>query len=173
MELELGKKYNVKVMKLLDFGIVVKLLDSQNNRTELIHVSQISDKFVKNIESFVSVGNEYEAEAVSGNGKGKDVQLSLKHLHIEPIRVSKPVEFVEKPKINKSKNFKKHEEFIKDKDEIDEKPVSHSRNHKPCRNKKQDIFDNKEFDSFNKEKSRRKERYVRKRNTKRRDDFDY
>lgn len=168
MELELGKKYNVKVIKLLDFGIVVKMLDEPEYCTELIHVSQISDKFVKNIESFVSVGNEYEAEAVSGNGKGKDVQLSLKHLHIEPIRVSKPVDVVEKSS-NKTKNL----ENIKDKDEYDEKLVSHPRNPKSHKNKKQDLFDNKEFDSFNKDKSRRKERYVRKRNNKRRDDFDY
>lgn len=173
MELELGKKYNVKVIKLLDFGIVVKMLDVPEYCTELIHVSQISDKFVKNIESFVSVRNEYEAEAVSGNGKGKDVQLSLKHLHIEPIRVSKPVNVIENSKINKTKNLNDLKEVIKDKDEYDEKPVSHSRNSKSHRNKKQDIFDNKEFDSFNKDKSRRKERYVRKRTNKRRDDFDY
>lgn len=173
MELELGKKYNVKVVKLLDFGIVVKMLDVQEYCTELIHVSQISDKFVKNIESFVSVGNEYEAEAVSGNGRGKDVQLSLKHLHIEPVRVSKPVDVVERPKINKSKNFNDYKEFAKDKDDDDEKPVSHSRNPKPYKNKKRDMFDNKEFDSFNKDKNRRKERYVRKRNNKRRDDFGY
>lgn len=173
MELELGKKYNVQVVKLLDFGIVVKMLDAHEHCTELIHVSQISDKFVKHIESFVSVGDEYEAEAVSGNGKGKDVQLSLKHLHIEPIRVSKPVDIVEKQHTYKSKNFNETKEFIKDKDECEEKLVSHSRNPKPHRNNKQDLFDNKEFNSFNKDKSRRKERYVRKRNTKRRDDFDY
>lgn len=173
MELELGKKYNVKVIKLLDFGIVVKMLDEPEFRTELIHVSQISDKFVKNIESFVSVSNEYEAEAVSGNGKGKDVQLSLKHLHIEPIRVSKPVDVIENSKINKSKNLDDMKEVIKDKEEYDEKPVSHSRNYKSHRNKKTDLFDNKEFDSFNTDKSRRKERYVRKRANKRRDDFDY
>lgn len=173
MELELGKKYNVKVIKMLDFGIVVKMLDEPEYCTELIHVSQISDRFVKNIESFVSVGNEYEAEAVSGNGKGKDVQLSLKHLHIEPIRVSKPVDVIEKSKINKAKNSDAIKEVIKDKDEYDEKLVSHPRNSKTHRNKKQDLFDNKEFDSFNKDKSRRKERYVRKRNNKRRDDFDY
>lgn len=172
MELELGKKYKVKVIKLLDFGIVVKMLDEPEYRTELIHVSQISDRFVKNIESFVSVGNEYEAEAVSGNGKGKDVQLSLKHLHIEPIRVSKPVDVVEKSS-KKTKNLENIKEVLKDKDEYDEKLVSHPRNSKSHKNKKQDLFDNKEFDSFNKDKSRRKERYVRKRNNKRRDDFDY
>lgn len=172
MELELGKKYKVKVIKLLDFGIVVKMLDEPEYCTELIHVSQISDRFVKNIESFVSVGNEYEAEAVSGNGKGKDVQLSLKHLHIEPIRVSKPVDVVEKSS-KKTKNLENIKEVLKDKDEYDEKLVSHPRNSKSHKNKKQDLFDNKEFDSFNKDKSRRKERYVRKRNNKRRDDFDY
>ncbi len=173
MELELGKKYNVKVIKLLDFGIVVKMLDVPEYCTELIHVSQISDKFVKNIESFVSVNDEYEAEAVSGNGRGKEVQLSLKHIHIEPIRVSKPVDVIENSKINKSKNLDDMKEVIKDKDEYDEKPVSHSRNSKSHRNKKTDLFDNTEFDSFNKDKKRRKERYVRKRKNKGRDDIDY
>lgn len=172
MELELGKKYNVKVIKLLDFGIVVKMLDEPGYCTELIHVSQISDKFVKNIESFVNVSDEYEAEAVSGNGRGKEVQLSLKHLHIEPIRVSKPVDVIENSKINKSKNFDDMKEVIKDKDEYAEKPVRHSKNSKSHRNNKTDLFDNTEFDSFNNDKKRRKERYIRKRKNKGRDDID-
>ena len=71
-----GEKYQVKVESILPIGAVVRMPD---NRTELIHISQIASCFVDSVENFVSVGETYEAEVVEGQGK-KPIQLSLKHL---------------------------------------------------------------------------------------------
>lgn len=71
-----GEKYQVKVESILPIGAVVRMPD---NRTELIHISQIASCFVDSVENFVSVGETYEAEVVEGRGK-KPIQLSLKHL---------------------------------------------------------------------------------------------
>ena len=71
-----GEKYQVKVESILPIGAVVRMPD---NRTELIHISQIASCFVDSVENFVSVGETYEAKVVEGPGK-KPIQLSLKHL---------------------------------------------------------------------------------------------
>lgn len=71
-----GEKYQVKVESIIPIGAVVRMPD---NRTELIHISQIASCFVDSVENFVSVGETYEAEVVEGQGK-KPIQLSLKHL---------------------------------------------------------------------------------------------
>lgn len=73
-----GEKYQVKVESILPIGAVVRMPD---NRTELIHISQIASCFVDSVENFVSVGKIYEAEVVEGQGK-KPIQLSLKHLDL-------------------------------------------------------------------------------------------
>lgn len=71
-----GEKYQVTVESILPIGAVVRMPD---DRTELIHISQIASCFVDSVENFVSVGETYEAEVVEGQGK-KPIQLSLKHL---------------------------------------------------------------------------------------------
>ena len=77
MELKLGQTYKVKVIKLIQYGCIVKLED---NSTELIHLSQISNQFVNNVEEFVNVGDMFDAKGVSGTKN--PVQLSLKHLNL-------------------------------------------------------------------------------------------
>ena len=73
-----GEKYQLKVESILPIGAVVRMPD---NRTELIHISQIASCFVDSVENFVSVGETYDAEVVEGQGK-KPIQLSLKHLDL-------------------------------------------------------------------------------------------
>lgn len=75
--MELGSIYKVKVERIVKSGIVVKLEDGS---TELIHVSKLSNDYVKNIEDFVSVGDVFDAKCVEG--KQKDTELSLKHLNL-------------------------------------------------------------------------------------------
>lgn len=77
MELQLGQTYKVEVIKIIDYGCVVRLEDRS---TELIHLSQISPKFVKHVEEFVSIGDVFEAQGVPG--LKNPVQLSLKHLNL-------------------------------------------------------------------------------------------
>ncbi len=78
MELALGQKYQVKVVKITPRYIVVSMPD---DTTEIIHISQIANCFVKYTSDFVSVDQTYEAEAVEGNNR--PVELSLKHLDLK------------------------------------------------------------------------------------------
>lgn len=78
MTLEIGSIYHVKVIKLLDKAIVVRLLD---NSTELIHVSKIANAFVKAPEEYVSIDDEFDAVGVKG--QTKPVELSLRHLDLK------------------------------------------------------------------------------------------
>lgn len=79
MELKLGQIYHVTVIRVLDFGAVVALEDGS---TELIHISNISDKYVSNVSDFVEVGHTYSA--IGCAGKKKDVELTLKMLDLQP-----------------------------------------------------------------------------------------
>lgn len=78
MTLEIGSTYHVKVIKLLDKAIIVRLTD---NSTELIHVSKIANAFVQSPEEYVSLDDEFDAIGVKG--LTKPVELSLKHLELK------------------------------------------------------------------------------------------
>lgn len=78
MELQLGQKYQVRVIKIMPRYVVVELEDKS---TQIIHVSKIANCFVKEISDFVSVDTTYEAEAVEGTAH--PVELSLKHLNLK------------------------------------------------------------------------------------------
>lgn len=75
MEIQLNQKYTVKVIKIIKCGCIVELDDKS---TQLIHLSQISNQFVRCPEEFVSVGDVFEALGVPG--VKNPVELSLKHL---------------------------------------------------------------------------------------------
>lgn len=84
MNLVEGEYYLVKVIKFLDIGAVVELED---HRTELVHISQISERFVTDPGNFLEIGRCYSAEAVQGKGVEADrVVLSFKYLNIAPKR---------------------------------------------------------------------------------------
>lgn len=72
--------YDVEVVKVLGYGMIVRMPD---NSTELIHISNMSDKFVANVSDYAKVGDKFNALAVPG--KQREVELSLKHLNIQPI----------------------------------------------------------------------------------------
>lgn len=72
MAIELGKVYEVRTIKLLPFGVIVELPDKS---TELVHISNLSDKFVKHVEDVVSVDRIYHAVCVQGQ---KKIELSFK-----------------------------------------------------------------------------------------------
>lgn len=79
MNLAVGQSYKVKVVKFTQAGAIVELEDKS---TQFIHISQISDKFVHSIGNFLTIGNTYDAVAIEG--KARPVELSLRHLHLNP-----------------------------------------------------------------------------------------
>lgn len=78
MELQIGKKYKVTVSKIIKVGAIVEMEDGS---TELIHISNISNDYVANIEDFVTVGSAYEATCQAG--KTKSIELTLRPLNLK------------------------------------------------------------------------------------------
>lgn len=79
MNLELGEAYVITPIRFETFGAIVEL---QDGSTSLLHVSQISDKYVKDPSEYLFIGHEYVAKAVQGVGD-RPVQLSVKHLGLQ------------------------------------------------------------------------------------------
>lgn len=75
--MEVGKHYTVKVVKIVKVGAVVEICPG---KTELIHLSKLSNEFVKDINNYVRVGQVLDAECVQGFDK---LELSLKHLNLK------------------------------------------------------------------------------------------
>lgn len=72
--MENGKTYQVKVVKILPIGAVVEYVDEPGT-TELIHISNIADCFIKDVSDFVTIGDIYTATCEAG--KVKPLQLTL------------------------------------------------------------------------------------------------
>lgn len=76
MTLEIGEAYVVTPIRFETYGAIVELEDGS---TSLVHVSQISDSYVKDPSDYMSIGQQYVAKGIKGIGH-KPVQLSVKHL---------------------------------------------------------------------------------------------
>ncbi|MGE5279333.1 MAG: polyribonucleotide nucleotidyltransferase [Deltaproteobacteria bacterium] len=73
-EPEVGKIYHGKVKKLMNFGCFVEILPGKEG---LVHVSELEDKYVKNVEDVVKVGDEFDVKVVNIDDLGR-VNLSRK-----------------------------------------------------------------------------------------------
>ncbi len=72
--LKIGDIVEAEVTRITDFGAFVKI----NGRSPgLIHISQISDNFVKDINRYLKIGDKVKAR-VTKLGPGKKIDLSLK-----------------------------------------------------------------------------------------------
>lgn len=72
--IEVGDVVEVEVFKIMNFGAFVRLPD---NRKGLIHISQVADKFVKDINDHLKVGEKVRAKVIQIADDGK-IDLSLK-----------------------------------------------------------------------------------------------
>lgn len=73
-EVEAGKTYTGKVVKLMDFGAFVNLLPGRDG---LLHVSQISEERVQNVADYLSEGQEVTVIVLEIDRQGK-IKLSMK-----------------------------------------------------------------------------------------------
>lgn len=67
-----------KVTGIEDYGIFLNLDDGYSG---LIHISEISDGFVKNIEQMAEVGEEIYCKIVEVDDENKKMKLSIKNLN--------------------------------------------------------------------------------------------
>ena len=77
MEYKVGQIVEGKVTGLQPYGAFVAI---DKNLSGLIHISEISDGFVKNIHSFVEVGQVVRIKIIDLDEKSHQAKLSLKAL---------------------------------------------------------------------------------------------
>lgn len=73
-EPEIGKIYNAKVKRIMNFGVFCEFLPS---REGLVHISELSNSFVKDINKVVKVGDEFKVKVIEID-ELKRVNLSRK-----------------------------------------------------------------------------------------------
>lgn len=71
---EVGKLYRGKVKRLMNFGAFVEILPGKEG---LVHVSELADKYVKNVEDVVKLGDEFMVKVIGIDELGR-INLSKK-----------------------------------------------------------------------------------------------
>ncbi|KRM69317.1 S1 domain-containing RNA-binding protein [Apilactobacillus ozensis] len=74
MAIEVGTKVSGKVSGITNFGAFVDLGD---HKTGLVHISEISDGFIKDIHDVLKVGDEVTVKVISVGDDGK-IALSIR-----------------------------------------------------------------------------------------------
>ncbi|WP_282709229.1 S1 domain-containing RNA-binding protein [Ligilactobacillus sp. Marseille-Q7487] len=88
MSFEVGTKVVGKVSGITDFGAFVDLGDK---KTGLVHISEVSDGFIKDINEVLNVGDEVTVRVLSIGGDGK-IALSIRKASDKPKRENKQFE---------------------------------------------------------------------------------
>ena len=74
---EVGKIYDGKVNKLLDFGAIVSILPGRDG---LLHISQIAEERVENVSDYLKEGQSVTVKVIETDDKGR-IRLSMKVLN--------------------------------------------------------------------------------------------
>jgi len=80
MSIEVGEKLTGKVSGITNFGAFI---DLGNKKTGLVHISEISNSFVKDIHDVLTVGDEVTVLVTSVGDDGK-IGLSIRKLEDKP-----------------------------------------------------------------------------------------
>ena len=81
-----GDIIDVKITGIQPYGAFASLPD---NSTGLIHISEISDKFVRNVENFVHVGEVIRVKVIDIDHTTHQAKLSLKAVHMAKKKIQK------------------------------------------------------------------------------------
>ena len=74
MSIEVGNKLKGKVTGIKKFGAFVELPEGKSG---LVHISEVADNYVENVEDHLTVGDEVEVKVLSIADDGK-ISLSIK-----------------------------------------------------------------------------------------------
>ena len=86
-ELKVGDIIEVTVANFASFGVFCKC---PNNYKGLIHISNISNSFINNLEDYFSIGEVIKVEIISIDTDNKKLSLSTKNLNIKTKSKEKP-----------------------------------------------------------------------------------
>ncbi|MBQ2944111.1 MAG: S1 RNA-binding domain-containing protein [Ruminococcus sp.] len=85
MKPEIGQIYEGKITSITNFGAFVSLPDGPDG---MVHISEVSDRFVKDIHDVCNVGDTVKVKVISIAENGK-IALSIKQTIERPQRVQK------------------------------------------------------------------------------------
>jgi len=80
MAVEAGEIVKGRVTRIMDFGAFVEL---ETGESGLVHISQIAHEYVKNVEDFLTEGQEVEVMVLGRDEKGR-LDLSIKEQPVAP-----------------------------------------------------------------------------------------
>lgn len=80
-DITIGEKYKGMVQTITDYGVFVRIENS--NLDGLVHLSECSDKFIKNLENLYSPGDLVKVLVLKKDNEKKRVGLSMKASHFE------------------------------------------------------------------------------------------
>jgi polyribonucleotide nucleotidyltransferase len=83
---QMGEAYDVKVIKMLDFGAVVEYLDAPGNEV-LLHVSELAWERTENVSDVVNMGDVFQVKYLGLDPKTRKEKVSRKALLPRPPRV--------------------------------------------------------------------------------------
>lgn len=110
MSIEVGNKLKGKITGIKKFGAFVELPEGKSG---LVHISEVADNYVENVEDHLSVGDEVEVKVLSIADDGK-ISLSIKKAKDRPRKPRHSKANHGKP-VQKTENFeKKLSNFLKD-----------------------------------------------------------
>jgi polyribonucleotide nucleotidyltransferase len=92
-----GNVYEVKVIKILDFGAVVEYLDAPGNEV-LLHVSELDWKRTENVTDVVNMGDVFDVKYFGLDPRTRKEKVSRKAL------LPKPEGYVDRPKRDDSRS---------------------------------------------------------------------
>ncbi|NMP17438.1 MULTISPECIES: polyribonucleotide nucleotidyltransferase [unclassified Thalassotalea] len=78
-EIEVGKLYTGKVVRIVDFGAFVNVLPGKDG---LVHISQIAEERVNNVSDHLSEGQEVTVKVLEVDRQGR-VRLSMKEVDVK------------------------------------------------------------------------------------------
>lgn len=86
MSIEVGSKVSGKVTGITNFGAFVELPDG---KTGLVHISEVADNYVKDINEHLKVGDVVEVKVMNVEADGK-IGLSIRKAKPQPERPERP-----------------------------------------------------------------------------------
>ncbi|WP_417354881.1 polyribonucleotide nucleotidyltransferase [Gallaecimonas pentaromativorans] len=87
-EVEVGRVYDGKVTKIVDFGAFVAILPGKEG---LVHISQIAEERIENVADHLKVGQEVKVKCLEVDRQGR-VRLSIKEALPKPEQAEAPAE---------------------------------------------------------------------------------
>ena len=73
-DVEVGKIYNAKVKRIMNFGAFCEILPGKEG---LVHISELADKYVNKVEEVVKIGDEFRVKVIEIDEQGR-INLSRK-----------------------------------------------------------------------------------------------